>query len=112
MANLARYPCVWDQPLHPFNTVNCGIGGDRTQNVLWRADNMYLPDSVSVATVLCGTNNMVNVYRPHDIAHSVIESGIKLRAKHSHLKIVVVGILPTDRVISKIRKKSSKQMKF
>ena len=81
VANLARYPCVWDQHLHPFNTVNCG--GDRTQHVLWRAHNMYLPD----------------------IAHSVIGSGIKLRVKHSHLKIVVVGILPRDRDISKIRKK-------
>ena len=105
MAKLARYPCVWDQLLHPFNTVNCGIGGDRTQHVLWQADNMFLPHSVSVATILCGTNNMDNVYRPHDIAHSVIESGIKLSVKHSHLKIVVVGILPRDRVISKIRKK-------
>ena len=28
--NLARYPCVWDRPLEPFNAVTCGIGGDRT----------------------------------------------------------------------------------
>ena len=95
MANLARYPCVWDHHLQPFNTVNCGVGGDRTQHVLWRAENMYLPASVSVATILCGTNNMDNnVYQPHDIADSVIACGTKLREKHPHLKVIVVGILP------------------
>ena len=65
---------------------------------------MYLPTSVSVATILCGTNNMDNnVYQPHDIAHSVIACGTKLREKHPHLK--VVGILLRDGAISKIRNK-------
>ena len=58
VANLSRYPSVWDTHLSPYNTVNCGIGGDRTQNVLWRVDNMYLPASVSVGVIHCGVNNM------------------------------------------------------
>ena len=104
MASLSRYPCVWDRHLQPFNTVNCGVGGDRTQHVLWRAENMYLPASVSVAVILCGTNNMdYNVYLPHDIAHSVLSCGTRLRDKHPHLKVIVVGILPRDRTISKRR---------
>ena len=28
------------------NTVNCGIGGDKIQNVLWRAENIPLPKSL------------------------------------------------------------------
>ena len=32
--NLSRYPNVWGRHLEGFNTVNCGIGGDRTQHVL------------------------------------------------------------------------------
>ena len=106
LANLARYPSVWDCHLQPYNTVNCSIGGDRTQHVLWRAENMYLPASVSVAVILCGTNNMdFNVYRPHDIAHSVISCGTRLRDKHPHLKVIVVGILPRDPKVSKRRNK-------
>ena len=43
---------------------------------------MYLPASVSVATILCGTNNMDNnVYQPHDIADSVIACGTKIEGK-------------------------------
>ena len=29
---LARYPAVWNGHLKPFNTVNCGIGGDSIQH--------------------------------------------------------------------------------
>ena len=97
VANLGRYPSVWDRHLEAFNTVNCGIGGDRTQHVLWRADNMYLPDSVSVVVIHCGTNNIgFNVFRPHDIAHSVVSCGTRLREKFPHLNIIVAGILPRD----------------
>ena len=34
VANLARYPAVWDHHLAPLHAVNCGLGDDRTQNVL------------------------------------------------------------------------------
>src|SRR2546426_11969937 len=27
---------VWKEELHKFNPINLGIGGDRTQHVLWR----------------------------------------------------------------------------
>ena len=91
--NLTRYPSVWSRHLESFNSVTCGIGGDRTQNVLWRADNLYLPSSVRVVVIHCGTNNIdSNVYTPHDIAHGVIACGVNLRAKSGHLR-VVAGIL-------------------
>ena len=71
--NLARYPCVWNRHLEPFNSVACGIGGDSTQHVLWRAENFYLPSSVHVVVIHCGTNNIdANVYTPHDIAQCYI----------------------------------------
>ena len=51
--NLARYPCVWDRHLESFNAVTCGIGGDRTQHVLCRAEHLYLPSSVDVVVIHC-----------------------------------------------------------
>ena len=104
--NLARYPCVWDRHLEPFNAVTCGIGGDRTQHVLWRAENLYLPSSVHVVVIHCGTNNVdANVYTPHDIAHGVISCGVKLKEKSPHLRVIVAGILPMDLTITKRRMK-------
>ena len=106
VANLSRYPSVWDHYLKPLNAVNCGIGGDRTQHALWQADNIYLPDSVYVAVIHCGTNNMdCNVYQPYDIAFSVISCGSRLRERNPLLKVVVAGILPRDPIASKRRSK-------
>ena len=102
--NLGRYPCVWNRHLESFNTVTCGIGGDRTQHVLWRADHLYLPSSVRVVAIHCGTNNIdSNVYTPHDIAHGVISCGVNLRAKSENLHVIIAGILPMDLIISKRR---------
>ena len=66
---------------------------------------------VSACFCLCGNDTLRNkqdgnnVYQPHDIADSVIACGTKLREKHPHLKVIVVGILPRDGAISKIRNK-------
>ena len=40
---LARYPAVWNDHLKPFNTVNCGIGGDSIQHLLWRVGHLSIP---------------------------------------------------------------------
>ena len=39
---LARYPAVWNDHLKPFNTVNCGIGGDTIQHLLWRVGHLSI----------------------------------------------------------------------
>ena len=113
VANLSRYPSVWDHYLKPLNAVNCGIVGDRTQHVLWRADNMYLPDSVSVAVIHCGTNNMdSNAYEPYDIALSVISCGSRLRERSPHPIVVVTGILPRDNCFQKKDENSTDKQNF
>ncbi|MFC2126620.1 lipase, partial [Bacteroidota bacterium] len=30
---------VWEKYLNPYNTVNMGFSGDRTENVIWRLQN-------------------------------------------------------------------------
>ena len=102
VANLSRYPAVWDNHLLPFNAINCGIGGDCTQHVLWRADNFYLPPTVSTVVLSCGTNNM-DFFSPVDIANSVILSGLKLREKHPRIHVIVTAILPRDATVTKRR---------
>ena len=76
VANLAGYPAVWDEHLYPLHTVNCGIGGDRTQNVLWWIENMFLPATTTVGVIHCGINDIqeatANAYGPHKIAENVI----------------------------------------
>ena len=35
IAGPSRYKNVWKKYFQPFNTADCGIGGDKVQNVLW-----------------------------------------------------------------------------
>ena len=49
---------VWEQRFSRYNAVNLGIGGDRTQHVLWRLENGNLNTLKPAAVVLMiGTNN-------------------------------------------------------
>ena len=38
--------------------LNFGIGGDRTQNVLWRVENGEIPSNLQICVIHCGTNNI------------------------------------------------------
>ena len=71
-AGLNRYQSVWTKYLEPLKTLNCGIGGDRVQNVLWRAQNPFVISSLKNVVILCGTNNLFQD-SPEDIADGVIE---------------------------------------
>ena len=99
VANLCRYPVVWDH-LSNLKAVNCGIRGDRTQNVLRRVDNMYLPASVAVGLIHCGVNDIngtaAKAYRPHEIAENIILIGFKLRERHPLMSIIISAILPAE----------------
>ena len=49
---------VWDEYYGKRNAVNLGIGGDRTQHVLWRLDHGNI-DGINpkLAVLMIGTNN-------------------------------------------------------
>ena len=48
IAGLTRYQNIWDSNFSKINTVNCGIGGDRIQNVHWRAEKLPLSPSLTL----------------------------------------------------------------
>lgn len=50
---------IWSQYFSPYAPVNFGIGGDRTEHVLWRIDDSALktPHSPQVCVIMVGTNN-------------------------------------------------------
>ena len=56
-AGLMRYRNVWGKKFNR-DTGNCGIGGNKTQNVLWRYNNITLPQSLKYVVINCDTNNL------------------------------------------------------
>ena len=66
VAGLSRYKTVWDKHFAGYNTINCGIGGDKIQHTLWRAEKLKLPQSIRFIFVCSGTNNL-ETDSPQDI---------------------------------------------
>lgn len=87
---------VWARYYGPRKTVNLGIGGDRTQHVLWRLENGNLEGvTPKVAVVMIGTNNSGNDRNtPGEIVDGVRAIVDKLRAEKPDTKILLLAIFP------------------
>ena len=70
MAELSRYQNVWNGHFS-FNTLNCGLRGDKIQNVLSQAHNLTAVKNVK-NVILCGTNNL---HAPENIPDGIIKIG-------------------------------------
>tara|TARA_B110000495_G_C23015091_1_gene601013 strand:- start:184 stop:942 length:759 start_codon:yes stop_codon:yes gene_type:complete len=85
---------IWQQVYEPFNAVNMGFGGDRTEHVLWRFNDGEL-DGISpkVAVVMIGTNNWrANTFQ--EIAEGVKAVCEGLRTRLPKTKILLLAIFP------------------
>ena len=87
---------VWEEFYGKRNAVNLGIGGDRTQHVLWRLDNGNLYNiSPKVAVVMIGTNNSGKGRNSAaEMLDGVTAVVAKLRAKLPKTHVVLLDIFP------------------
>jgi beta-glucosidase len=84
---------VWDKFYGDRNAANFGIGGDRTQHVLWRIDNGEL-DGISpkVLVLLIGTNNIG--YSAEDILKGDTKIIDEIHEKLPNTKLLLLAIFP------------------
>ncbi len=87
---------VWAKYYAPRNAVNLGIGGDRTQHVLWRLENGNLKGlKTKAAVVMIGTNNSNGEDNTvEQIAEGVAAIVESLRKRLPDTKILLVAIFP------------------
>ena len=101
---LARYHRVWSKYFEPLRALNFGVGGDRTQHVLWRIDNGEIPLNLQVAFIHCGTNNL-DRDNPAEIRDGIASIVYTIQEKKPNANIIVSGLLPRDQEISSRRDK-------
>ena len=85
---------IWDRAFGAYQPANFGIGGDRTQHVLWRIQNGELDGIKPKACVLMiGTNN-VSTDPAEGIAKGVTAIVETIRAKQPQAKILLLAVFP------------------
>jgi lysophospholipase L1-like esterase len=87
---------VWEHYYAGRNALNLGIGGDRTQHVLWRLENGNLKGlQPKAAVVMIGTNNSNGEDNtPGQIVDGVTAIVDKLRTELPDTKVLLVAIFP------------------
>jgi lysophospholipase L1-like esterase/thiol-disulfide isomerase/thioredoxin len=87
---------AWAKYFAPMRAVNLGIGGDRTQHVLWRLDHGNLEGiSPKAAVIMIGTNNSNGADNTaEEVAEGIKAIVAKVRGKSPGTKILLLGIFP------------------
>jgi beta-glucosidase len=91
---------VWEKYYGNRKAMNAGIGGDRTQHVLWRLENGNIDGlHPKLAVIMIGTNNS----NGHDNTAEEIAEGIKaivakVREKLPKTKILLLAVFPRGEV--------------
>jgi lysophospholipase L1-like esterase len=86
----------WTKHWGAYQAVNMGIGGDRTQNVLWRLQNGGLDGyKAKLFVVMIGTNNLWDKKaEPADVAAGVKAILDLILSKQPQAKILLLSIFP------------------
>jgi platelet-activating factor acetylhydrolase IB subunit beta/gamma len=88
---------AWKKRFGQYKTVNIGIGGDKTQNILWRLDHGGVDGlEPKVIVLLIGNNNM---FFTAETGFEAAAQGIKvcvqnLREKFPKVPIITVKVFP------------------
>lgn len=93
-AGWSRVPHIWDHYYGHRRAANFGIGGDRTQHVLWRIENGEL-DAISpkVVVLMLGTNNSGSHSATETVAAMEKLVGV-IRTKLPETKVLLLAIFP------------------
>jgi lysophospholipase L1-like esterase len=84
---------VYDKEYAPLGTANYGIGGDKTENVLWRIINGEVEGLHPKVIVLkIGTNNGGD--SQDDVVRGITAIVEELRSRLPNAKILLLGVLP------------------
>ncbi|MEI6231555.1 MAG: GDSL-type esterase/lipase family protein [Planctomycetota bacterium] len=92
-----QWGAAWTKHFPALKTVNIGIGGDKTQNVLWRLDHGGVDGlQPKVVVVLIGNNNM---FFTAETGIEAAANGVKMvianvREKFPLAEVIAVNIFP------------------
>ena len=92
---------VWNKFYGQRHAANFGIGGDRTQHVLWRIEHGELDGlHPNVLVLMIGTNNS-NSDKPEPIARAIEAIVQEIRTKCPKTKVLLLAVFPRNKPADK-----------
>ncbi len=89
---------LWDKTFGKYHPINLGFGGDQTQHVLWRLDNLPTEKvAPKVAEIMIGTNNVgspAHKNSPFQVAVGIRAIVEKLQKQYPDIKVLVLKVFP------------------
>lgn len=87
---------IWKENFGRWSPVNLGVGGDRTQNVLWRLNNGEFEGiSPKVVVLMIGTNN-THSDEPADIVLGIRKIIDTIHEKSPETKVLLLAVFPRE----------------
>jgi lysophospholipase L1-like esterase len=95
---------IWDEHFGKYKPANFGIGGDRTQHVLWRIENGELepPIKPKLIVLMIGTNN--SAADPADKIAAGVEKIVSTAKDKTGAKVLLLAIFPRGETPEKAAK--------
>lgn len=92
-------PKLWEKAFGQYQPLKLGIGGDQTQNLLWRIDQGELRElNPHVTILLIGINNIWwGGFSPEDTARGIATVASRIRQELPQSLILVHGLFPAGR---------------
>jgi lysophospholipase L1-like esterase len=91
-----QHPELWEKAFGAYQPANFGIGGDRTQHVLWRLENGELDGfQPKLVVLMIGTNN-TSGNSAEEIAQGIEKIVGTIRGKVPEVKILLLGVFPRE----------------
>lgn len=102
---------IWQARIAPLNAVNFGIGGDMTQNLLWRMDHGAVEKlDPKVVVIMIGVNNFLRYNAsPQEVFTGVKAVVKKALAMYPRAHIVLNGIFPYEQAAKHPNREKVKQ---
>lgn len=88
---------LWDEKFSAWKPLRMGIGGDRTQTLLWRMQEGELKDlSLETLILLIGTNNLGAGDTPEDVTQGIKLTIDSIRRYQPQTRIILMAIFPRE----------------
>ena len=83
---------VWNS-LFRKDTLNCGIQGDKVENLLWQAEKLEFLPTIRQIVIHCGTSN-IEENTPNNIANGLLCSALINKKRNSVTNVYIISLLP------------------